>query len=319
MKNAIKLRTIFMGTSGFASVILNDLIKENYNIISVYTQPGKKSGRDQEISPSKVKITAEENKIPVFEPSSLDKETQAKIMEQKPDLIIVAAYGKIIPRDFLNIPGFGIINIHGSLLPKFRGPSPVQNALLNGEKETGTTIMLMDEKIDSGDILGQEPLPVSENETYAELSEKMAVLSSRLLLKTLPLWIEKKIKPRKQDSLEATYCQLIEKSDGRIFWDDEAANIFNKFRAFNSWPGIFTFWENDNTLKRIKLNKISLGNKEAERKYDIGEVFKLENGIAIQAAKGFILPETIQLEGKKEMTMEEFINGYPSFLGTILK
>lgn len=319
MKKITKARTIFMGTSGFASIILRDIINAGCNIVSVYTQPDKKIGRDQEFTPSKVKITAEEFRIPVFEPSELDENTRSEIASQKPDLIILVAYGKIIPGNILGIPSIGIINIHGSLLPKYRGPSPIQNALLEGVKETGATIMLMDEGIDTGDIISQEIIPISENETYPELSEKMAAISSQLLLKTLPLWISGDIKPQPQDSLSATNCQLIEKSDGKIFWDDDAKNIYNKYRAFFSWPGVFAFWENDGTLKRIKFNKISYEESEGEKNHHIGEVFRSEKGMAIQAAKGLIYPEIIQMEGKKEIAIDEFANGYPNFIGSILK
>lgn len=308
-----------MGTSSFAASILESLIKEKYNIISVYTQSDKKSGRTQNLEPGIVKLIAQKNNLLIFEPAQLDEKVQKEIAEQKPDIIIVVAYGKIIPKNILGIPGFGIINVHASLLPKHRGPSPIQNAILNGEKETGATIMLMNEGIDMGNILDQKPLIIFPNDTYEEVAEKLSCLSSELLLETLPLWVERKIKPKKQDDTKATFCQLIERSDGKIIWNEKAFSIFNKFRAFHLWPGIFSYWENDDSLKRIKFSEISFQEKDSKEKKRAGEIFDFEGKIAIQTSKGLIFPEKIQLEGKKEIKTSEFINGYPNFLGSILK
>lgn len=318
-KSPIKLRTIFMGTSEFAVEILEALVNTEYNIVSVYTQPDKKSGRDQEVKSSAVKIFSEKNKIPVFQPDKFDSATIEEIKLQKPDMIILAAYGKIIPASILKIPGFGVLNAHASLLPKYRGPSPIQNALLNGEKETGVTIMLIDEHIDTGDILGQKATAIDKNETASELTKKLAKVSSKFLIEILPQWIERKIIPKKQDDSLATLCQLIKKSDGKIIWSDDAESIHNRCRAFNPWPGIFCFWEKDDSLKRIKLNKISLLKSGPESKHAIGEALQLGENVGIQTALGVILLEEIQLEGKPNMKIEEFLNGYPDFIGSVLK
>lgn len=320
-KKAIRIKTIFMGTSDFAADILEALIAEKYNLVSVFTQPGKKSGREQKPTPSAVRVVAEKNKLTVFEPEKLDEKTVEEIKKQMPDLIIVAAYGKIIPKSILEIPGFGIINVHPSLLPKFRGPSPIQNTLLSGEKETGTTIMLMDEGIDSGDILSQEKVAVDEKDLYEDLSKKLTALSWKLLLETLPDWIERKIKPQPQESGKATYCQLIERSDGKIIWDNEAREIFNCYRAFHRWPGIFCYLENDNGIKRLKLNSIDFqdNNPDSQEKKRLGEVFRIADKIAVQTGKGLIFLKEVQLEGKKNISIEEFINGYPDFIGSLLK
>lgn len=321
MKNAIKLRTIFMGTSAFAETILNSLIQAEYNVVSVYTQPDKKAGSDKQVQKTPVKITAEKNNIPVFEPDKLDENVIQKIREQKPDLIVVAAYGKILPNAILEIPGFGAINVHASLLPKYRGPSPIQNALLSGETETGTTIMLMGEGIDTGDILSQRKTQINKDETAFELSKKLSQLSSDLLLETIPLWVERKIKPQKQDDSQASLCQLIERADGKIFWAEEAESIYNKFRAFYPWPGIFTFWQrtNENYPKRIKLNKISFSKTNPPTSHHIGEVFQIAEKVAVQTVSGIIVLEEIQMEGKPNMKIEEFLNGYPDFIGSILR
>lgn len=318
-KKSIKLRVIFMGTSSFADKILTAMIAAEYNAISVYTQADKKVGREQELKKSAVKITAENNKIAVFSPAKFGEIEIKELAEQKPDLIVVAAYGKILPKAVLDLPGFGAINTHASLLPAYRGPSPIQNAILDGEKETGATIMLMDEGIDTGAILSQKKINIAPDETNIELTKKLAALSSELLLETIPLWVKRKIEPKPQDNSRATLCQLIERNDGKVFWMNDAVAIHNQYRAFFSWPGIFTFWERDNFNPRIKLKKIALAEKVISEKHHIGEVFKMEDDIAVQTGNGAIILKEIQLEGKNNTKTTDFINGNPAFIGSILK
>jgi methionyl-tRNA formyltransferase len=318
-KKSIKLRVVFMGTSSFADTILNTLIAENYNIISVYTQADKKVGRDQKLQKTAVKITAEKNKIPVFSPLKFNEDEILKLKNQKPDLIIVAAYGKILPQAVLDLPGFGAINTHASLLPHYRGPSPIQNSILDGEKETGATIMLMDAGVDTGEILSQKRIAIDPNETSVELSQKLANLSSLLLLETIPLWIKRKIAPKPQENELASFCQLIERSDGKIIWLNEAKSIYDQYRAFFSWPGVFTYWQRGDLNLRIKINKLSLGKTSAPNKYSVGEVFNLEEKIAVQTGMGIIFLEEVQMEGKNSLKIKDFINGNPSFIGSILK
>jgi len=315
----IKLRTIFMGTSAFAEKILSALITSQYNIISAYTQPDKKVGRAQELQKSAVKLTAEKNNIPVFDPQKIDEPVFQELKNQKPDLIIVAAYGRILPKDVLDLPGFGALNVHASLLPKYRGPSPIQNAILNGEKETGITIMLMDKGIDTGDILNQRSIKIDKDETSLELSQKLSEVSASLLLETVPAWIERKIQPQKQDGSKAILCQLIERVDGKIVWTNDAETIYNQYRALHPWPGIYTFWEYNDTPKRIKLNKINYLKNNSETKHHIGEVFQIGEKFGIQTISGTVILEELQLEGKAAGPVTEFINGYPNFVGSILK
>lgn len=320
MDNPIKIRTIFMGTSPFAKSILLSLLENKYNVISVYTKPDKKIDRGNKLQKSPVKILAEENKVEIFQPEKFDEDTIKKIKEQKPDLIIVAAYGKILPKSILSIPGFGCINVHPSLLPKFRGPSPIQNTLLEGEEKTGTTIMLMDETMDTGDILAQKTASISSDETYENLHEKLSDLSAKLLIETVPIWIRRKISPKKQNGEEATYCQLIERKDGQIIWDASALSIYNRFRAFSSWPGVFTFWEKDGYNLRLKIHKLSLSPKRiSEDHREFGQVFDLDGNIAVQTSDGAILLEEVQLEGKNKNLITDFVNGHPDFIGSVLK
>ena len=319
MKDPIKLNTVFMGTSHFAATILKNLLENKYNVVSVYTRPDKKNGRDNKVSKSAVKVVAEENNLKILEPEEFDDKTIQEFRSQEPDLLIVAAYGKILPKAVLKIPGFGALNVHPSMLPKFRGPSPIQNALLEGEAETGTTIILMDEGVDTGDILAQVKVVISPDEKYPELLERMADTSSDLLLETLPLWVERKISPRAQSEEGATNCQLIERSDGKIFWTDGAFAIYNRFRAFYPWPGIFTYWEKDNSNLRLKLLKVSPAEGIPLSTHQIGEVFEAEEEIAVQTGEGPIVLEEIQLEGKKASSARDFVNGHPDFIGSILK
>jgi len=306
------LKIIFMGTPEFAETILESLIENKYKIISVYTQGDKKVGRNQELQKSPVKILAQKNNIPIFTPEKLKLEVE-NIQKQNPDLIIVAAYGKIIPQEILDIPKFKCINIHPSLLPKYRGASPLQNTLLNGEKITGTTVMLMSQEVDAGYILSQATTEIYPEEKLPEFSQKMAQKSAELLLKTLPDWIDEKIEPQSQDASQATFCQMLNKEDGKINWDEPAEKIFNRFRAYYPWPGIFTFWNN----KRLKLTKIALSPNDFSEKKS-GEVFSINDDIFIKTLEGAIQIEKIQLEGKNDADIKNFINGYPNFIGSIL-
>lgn len=308
-----------MGTSAFAEEILISLIDAKYNLMAVYTQPDKKVGREQQLQKSAVKITAERNNIPVLEPHKFDEVVIQKLKNLQPELIVVAAYGKILPKTVLDIPQFGAINVHTSLLPKYRGSSPIHHAILNGEKETGVTIMRMDAGMDTGDILTQKIVPIEKDETTPELSQKLSRISSQLLLETLPRWISGEIKSTPQDETQATLCRLLEKADGQISWTDTAANIYNRYRAFHPWPGVYTFWEHSGTSKRIKLTKINHRENKVDPSHPIGAVYKIDEKIGVQTAAGVIILEELQLEGKANISILNFINGYPSFIGSILK
>ncbi|MDO8241094.1 MAG: methionyl-tRNA formyltransferase [Candidatus Moranbacteria bacterium] len=307
------LRVIFMGTPEISANILEALLQDNYNVVGVYTQPDKKVGRKQVLQKSPVKILAEKNSIPVFDPRRLDEDAIEKLREQNPDLIVLIAYGKILPQVVLDLPRLGAVNIHPSLLPKFRGPSPIQSALLAGEKITGTTIMLMDAGIDTGDILQQEQIAIDDNETYFELEKKLTNISVKLLLETLPKLLAGQAEPQKQNGDEASYCKMIRKEEGQINWNAPAEIIFNKYRAFCNWPGIFTTWNG----KRLKLNviEITMDNLDA---HEIGEVFRIDNTIFAQTGSGAIELKEVQLEGRPATKILDFSNGYKNFVGSIL-
>jgi methionyl-tRNA formyltransferase len=315
-----KIRVVFMGTPVFAEIILNALIEKQYNVVAVYTRPDKAVGRAQTIQESPTKKLALQHGIAFEQPDTFNDEVLEKLQTYEPDVIIVAAYGKILPKTVLSIPGFGCVNVHPSLLPKFRGPSPIQNALLSSEQSTGVTIMLMDEGMDSGDILAQEIIPIDPDESFPALLEKLAKASVTLLLKTLPLWIERKITPRKQDTSQVTLCQLIEREDGHVLWTNEALSIYATFRALTPWPGLYSLWKRDNDqLLRLKLTRITYQKHSPQMAHHLGEVFELGEKIGVQASQGVIFLEEVQLEGKTIVSIQEFIKGYPQFIGSVLQ
>jgi len=273
-KNVPKIRIVFMGTPEFASHILEALIKEKYNIVTVLTKPDKAVGRKQEETQSAVKKIAEQYTLPLLQPERFDEQTIESIKALQPDLIIVVAYGKILPKTVLSIPGFGCINVHASLLPKWRGASPIQNALLAGETETGSTVMLMDEGMDTGNILTQRKITIDPNDTRESLSIRLTEMSKELLLETLPKFIQRTITATPQKNDEATLCQLIEREDGHIMWTDSAESIFNRYRALYPWPGIFSFLKKDGALLRLKLHQITYQKQSPQIHYPVGQIFE---------------------------------------------
>lgn len=254
-----EIRVVFFGTPNFAVPILKELLEHDFKPMAVITAPDKPVGRKQEIVPPPIKILARENNIPVFQPETKE-ELLAQTINLKPDLIILAAYGKILPKEILDMPKYGAINVHPSLLPKYRGASPIQFAILNGEEETGTTIMLMNEKVDEGPILSQEKIKIAVDETYESLEKKLSDISAKLLIKTLDRWIILKemsnltkdaLKPQEQDNSEASYTKILNKKDGQINWQKPAIEIERQIRAFYPWPGSFTSF----TPKSLKKKK----------------------------------------------------------------
>jgi len=316
-----KIRTIFMGTPEFAAVILSALIEQKYNIVSVVTKVDKPVGRKHEATESAVKRKALEYNIPVLQPHKFDEETVESIKKLEPDLIIVAAYGKILSEEILKIPGFGCVNVHASLLPKWRGASPIQNTLLAGEAKTGVTIMLMDKGMDTGDILTQKEITIDLDDTKESLSLKLTALGKDLLLETLPHWIKRTIAPKPQNHDKATLCQLIEREDGHILWTESAESIYNRYRALSPWPGIFSFLKKgkEEGFLRLKLQRISFQKQSPQIAHLLGEVFEMGEKIAVQTGEGVILLEEVQLEGKTRLSITEFLRGNQNILGSFLQ
>ncbi|MCK4636004.1 MAG: methionyl-tRNA formyltransferase [Candidatus Moranbacteria bacterium] len=320
--NPQKIKTIFIGTSKLASSILLKLIEEKYQIVAVVTKPDRKIGSKskRQLAENPIREIAVKNNIPLLQPEKINLDFIREIKNLNPDLIIVTSYGKIIPEDLLNIPKYHCLNVHVSLLPKLRGASPVQNAVLEGLNETGVTIMKMDIGMDDGDIIAQEKIKIKENETAEELSARIFPFGAEKLIEILPNWIEGKIEAEKQNESEATFCKILKREDGEVDWNKSAQEIHNQFRAFTPWPGIFTFWNKDKNKKiRIKLNFIKIYKEEVlSKNLKSGEVFKENKKVLVNTKNGVIEIIELQSEGKKVMRAIDFINGNSDFVGSVL-
>ncbi len=313
----MKPKIIFLGTPEFGAIVLEKLIKNEFKPALVITASDKPVGRKQIITPSPVKIIAEKYKVTVLQPKKIQ-EAESKIKKIKPGLIIVAAYGEIIPKKILDIPKHGSLNVHPSLLPKYRGASPIQFAILNGEEKTGISIIKMTEKLDQGPILASlEYLIKSSDVTYKELEEELANWGAELLIEIIPDWIDGEIKPKPQDESKATYARIIKKEDGKINWEKTSEEIERQVRAFNPWPSAFCKVDN----KTIKIWKSStLEQTKHSPVGPPGKVYLAPNDrIAVQCGKDYLIIGELQFSGKRKMKVEEFLKGNIDFIGTILK
>lgn len=317
-----KIKTIFMGTPEFSIPTLEALIKSDFiEVTAVVCNPDKPVGRDQILTLPPTKILAQENNIPVIQPDRIRKpEWIEKIKDLKPDLIIVAAFGQIIPKDILDIPKYKSINVHGSLLPKLKGASPIQYAVLEGYKKTGVTIMIMDELMDHGPILSQRDIELSPKETAHTLHDKMSVVGAELLMDTLPDWIDGKITPKEQDHENATLTKIISKEDGKIVWADDADKIERKIRAFNPWPSTFClFKDQDGKEKRLKILESDVEKCDKENE-GFGRLFTDDkNNLIVKTGKDCLKLIKMQPEGKNPMSSAEFLNGYAYLLKSQLE
>ncbi|MBN1325924.1 methionyl-tRNA formyltransferase [Candidatus Falkowbacteria bacterium] len=307
-------KIIFMGTPDFGAPCLKMLI-ENANVIAVVTQPDKKVGRNQVLTPPPTKQIALQNSIPVLQPEQVrgNPEFLKQIKELNPDLIVVVAYGFILPKELLVIPKFGVINAHASLLPKYRGASPIQSAILNGDEQTGVTIMILDEQMDHGPILSQNKVKILPYDDFATLHDKLADLGAKLLIEILPKYLGGQLQGKKQKDTDATYCKLITKLDGKIDWHKPANEIERQVRAFNPWPGAFTNWEG----KNLKILKSEVHWVDEVNKVT-GEIYEVNGILKVQCGQEQLELVELQLEGKNKMSVKEFINGHPKIIGTIL-
>ncbi len=299
----------------FAVPALEGLLQEGYSVVAIYTRADKPSGRGQMLISTPVKKFAIKHNIPTIQPDTLKSEKAVSVLEElKPDLLVVAAYGCILPKTVLSLPVHGCINVHPSLLPSYRGASPIAYALLGGEQVSGVTIMLMDEGMDSGPILAQQKVDISADDTTGSLTNKLAFIGAELLLKTLPKWRSGEIKPQAQDNSHATYSHIIKVGDGKIDWQMEAMEIWHRIKAYYPWPGAYTWWRG----KRLKIySGTPLNIKSNEQP---GEVVSLYNGkaIGVVTAGGCLELCRLQLEGKQEMTAVEFARGQREFSGSVL-
>jgi len=315
MLNNKDIKIIFMGSSDFSVPIFLELIKQ-FNVVGLVTEVDKPAGRKKQIVSPPTKLIAEEHSIPCFQPSSLkNPEFLAKLKNLNADLVVVASYGKILPPAALNLAPNGCINIHPSLLPKYRGASPIQTALLKGEEETGVSIILMDQGMDTGDILAQESCAIDPNDYYLSLSYKLAELSVKLLIKNLPIYLNQCIKLRIQKDDDATYCYQIKKTDGKIDWNKKAQSIHNQLRAFAKWPGAYAMF-NKRKLDILRAFPVKL---EVQRELKNGEVIMQDSNIYVKCGEDFLQLIEVKVEGKQACKINDFINGYQKFVGSILE
>ena len=331
-----QLKIAFFGTSEFAIPALQKLVESGFDIAAVITQSDKSAGRKQLPLPSPVKKTAQELGLKFLQLAKLDSLFHLPSIRpphadgiggerEGVDLFIVASYGKIIPREILEIPKYGALNIHPSLLPKYRGPSPIQAAILNGDEETGVTIIKMDEEVDHGPIVANSKFKISNSKIgYQELHDELAELGAELLVMTLPKYLAGEIKPRPQEPGQATFTKIITKADARIDWNFAAAKIESMVRAYESWPVAWTMLDG----KRLKIYKTlvltsPLSPPEGpgdgiEGEVEPGRMVIADGKLIVNTAGGQIEILELQLEGGKRMKAKDFINGYPGLQGKIL-
>ena len=299
------MKIVFMGTPDFASGALKALIDAGHEITAVYTQPDKPKGRGKEVQMTPVKEVALEYGIPVYQPKNLrGEDTQQELRDMDPEVIVVVAYGKILPEYVLSFPKYGCVNLHVSLLPKYRGAAPIQRSVLAGDKVTGITTMLMGEGLDTGDILLVEKTKIEENETQGDLYERLTVLGADVLLKTLEAIKTNLLNPQKQDDSKSSYAKMLDKSLSKIDWNLSAQEVHNKIRGLDPWPVALTVFEGKN-LKLFRSRLLSENyNKQA------GSVIKSKDGIIVFCGdKKAVLITEVQLEGKKRMSAVDFSRG----------
>ena len=295
-------KIVFFGSPEFAVPSLIALAQE-YQIAAVVTQPDRPVGRGKQVQPPEVKAAAMELGLRILQPERFgDEAFLHQLVELQADAFIVSAYGKIFKKNILLLPPYGCINIHPSLLPKWRGPSPIQAPLLHGEELTGVTIMKMNEGMDSGPILSQKVVEISPNEGAVSLSSRLAKEGTKLLLESLPAWFEGEITPIEQDHAAATYTKIIEKSDGRLRWEDTPQQVIQKIRAYEPWPGVFMEW-NGLPLKILQAEEGDAPEVKPESRLIIGQ----QPAIALN--RGVLVLKLVQPAGKKPMTGEEFLRG----------
>ena len=307
------MKLVFMGTPDFAVPCLEELINAGHEIIGVFTQPDKPVGRKRVMTPPPVKLCAEKNGITVYQPDSVrTEEALSLVKELNPDCVVVVAYGKIIPSEMLKLPKFGFVNVHGSLLPKYRGAAPIQWSIIDGETKTGVTTMQMDDGIDTGDMLEVSETEIGENETAGELFDRLAEMGGKLIVSTLSKLEKGELTPIPQDHEKSNYAKIISKEMALIDFNMSAENVFNLIRGFNPWPIAYTII-GDKRLKVFAAEKIGSVNGKA------GEVVSSDGTLTVAFGDGNGLKFTdVQLEGSKRMSATEMLKGRPIEKGTIL-
>ncbi len=313
------MRIVFMGTPEFAVPSLRHLMLNQYQVVAVYTQPDKPSGRGRAEVSSPLKRAAVAWEIPVVQPAKLKAaEVVSQLADLRPDVIVVAAFGQLLPQPILDIPRYGCINIHPSLLPKYRGASPIATAILTGDEFTGVSLILMDRGLDTGPILARAQIFISGQDTTGSLTANLSLIAAQLLQDTLVRWVRGELAPQPQNKAEITYSESITKEEGKIDWYLPVADIWRRVRAYQPWPGCYTQWQGK-WLKIIEAVPLPW-----ERAGEKGEVVELTLPSAPKAAFGVCAGDgvlgvcQVQLEGKRAMSAAEFLRGQRQFIGAIL-
>lgn len=308
------LNILFMGTPDFAVKSLDILIKNKYNIGAVITQPDRPKGRGKKLQPPPVKLRALEEGINVFQPERVKSiEAIEFLKDLNPDIIIVVAYGQILSKEVLELPDLGCINVHASLLPKYRGAAPINWCIIKGEKESGVTTMYMDEGLDTGDILLQESIGIGPHESAGQLHDRLAVIGAELLIKTLKDLNRNSLNRKTQEHSAATYAPPLDKDAGRINWNRDAQEIYNLIRGTDPWPGCYTLYRR----RRMKIwaaKVLGDGNRGAP-----GEILEIEKeGLVVQTGGGKLLIKEIQMPSSRRMSVEEYLRGNPINIYSVL-
>jgi len=310
------LRVLFMGTPEFAVPPLEALIRHHFELVAVYTQPDRPAGRGRTLSFPPVKKAALDSGLRVMQPSSLkDPEEVAKVAQLRPDVIVVAAYGKLLPPSVLDIPRHGCLNIHPSLLPRYRGASPVAAAILEGDASTGVSIMLLDRGLDTGPVLAQERVEILPEDTTGSLSARLSELAARMLPDVLRGWVRGAVTPRPQNEAEASYTEPLSKEDGEIDWRRPAVEIWRRVRAFQPWPGAYTRWRG----KRLEITAAApLPGKGTLAAGTVVAIDKGEVAFGVGTGNGVLGVAQVQLEGRQAMSSVDFLRGQRQFMGAVL-
>ena len=306
-------RIVFMGTASFSLAVLKMLIEEGYNIVGVVTQPDRYVGRKKVLTMPDVKVEALKYDIPVIQPARIKEDYQA-VADLKPDLIITAAYGQIVPQAVLDIPRLGCINVHASLLPLYRGGAPVHQAIIDRQEKTGVTIMYMVKKMDAGDMIAQKETPILEEDTVGILYDRLSDLGAKLLKETLPDILKGTNQRIPQDENLVTYAPTLSREDERLDWNMSARQVYNKVRGTNPWPGSYTTYQG----KTVKIWAGQVHQCENAMKHhahqDNGTIVKIfKDAIGVKVNDGVYLITELQLEGKKRMSVKDYLNGHCIF------
>jgi methionyl-tRNA formyltransferase len=297
------MRIVFIGTAEIGLPTLNGLLNSEHKVVAVVTQPDKPVGREQRIEPTLIKKTIAKTTIPILQPARIkDQSSIAEIRALTPDVIVVMAYGQILPRDVLKIPRLACLNLHASLLPRWRGAAPIQAAIAAGDRETGTTVMYMDEGLDTGDILLRRTVSIQPGETGGSLHDRLAQIAPEALLESLRLLAAGNAPRTPQDQARATYAPKLKREHGQIDWSESAEAIERKIRAFNPWPGAFMKIDDQN-LKVFSASVVRLNGKP-------GQILRGEKELVIAAGSGALSLGEVQLEGKRRMSAAEFLRGH---------